>query len=86
MVGSDFGASSTNGLNPPCVNNLGWWGLCNGVGNVFGTFWPANTNRSLLNATAYLTIVVEHANSFMAIIYPSFNSYIQHDGASCHKA
>jgi len=39
-----------------------------------------------LNATAYLSIVSDHVNPFIATMYPSSDGYIQQDNASCHKA
>jgi len=39
-----------------------------------------------LNATAYLSIVSEHVQPFMATMYPSSDGYFQQDNAPCHKA
>jgi len=39
-----------------------------------------------LNATAYLSIVSDHAHPFMATMYPSSDCYFQQNNAPCHKA
>ncbi len=39
-----------------------------------------------LNATTYLSIVVDHVHPFMTTVYPSSDGYFQQDNASCHKA
>jgi len=38
-----------------------------------------------LNATAYLNIVSDHVNLFMATMYPC-SGYFQQDNAPCYKA
>ncbi len=43
MAGSEFGVK--NGSILPCLNGSGWWGWCNGVGDIFlAHFGPLNTN------------------------------------------
>lgn len=37
------------------------------------------------HATAYLSIVADHADPSMATIYPSSNAFFQHDNAPNHK-
>ncbi len=39
-----------------------------------------------LNATTYLSIVIDHVHSFMTTVYPSSDGYFQQDNAPCHKA
>ncbi len=39
-----------------------------------------------LNATAYLSIIVDHVHPFMTTVYPSSDSFFQQDNAPCHKA
>ncbi len=39
-----------------------------------------------LNATAYLSIVVDHVHPFMTTVYPSSDVYFQQDNAPWHKA
>ncbi len=38
------------------------------------------------NATAYLSIVVDHVLPFMTTVYSSSDEYFQQDNAPCHKA
>ncbi len=39
-----------------------------------------------LNATAYLSIVVDHVHTFKTTVYPSSDGYFQQENAPCHKA
>ncbi len=39
-----------------------------------------------LNATSYLSIVVDHVHPFMTTVSPSPDDYFQQDNAPCHKA
>jgi len=71
----------------PCYHCSGccWW--CNGVGNVFlAHFCPVEPIGLCLNATAYLSIVSDHVQPFIATMYRSSDGYFQQDNALCHKA
>jgi len=58
----------------PCYHCAGWWWWCNGVG---GCFLDLMSIGHRLNATAYLSIVSDHAHLFMATMYPSSDGYFQ---------
>ncbi len=50
------------------------------------TLGPLVPIEHRLNATAYLSIVVDHVHPFMTTVYPSSDDYFQQDNAPCHKA
>ncbi len=49
------------------------------------TLGPLVPIEHRLNATAYLSIVVDHVHPFMTTVYPSSDDYFQQDNAPCHK-
>ncbi len=49
------------------------------------TLCPLVPIEHRLNATAYLSIVVDHVHPFMTTVYPSSDGYFQQDNAPCHK-
>ncbi len=50
------------------------------------TLGPLVPIEHSLNATAYLSIVVDHVHPFLTTVYLSSDGYFQQDNASCHKA
>ncbi len=50
------------------------------------TLGPLVPIEHCLNATVYLSIVVDHVHPFTTTVYPSSDGYFQQDNTSCHKA
>jgi len=70
----------------PCYHCAGWW-WCNAVRDVFlAHFRPLVPIGHCLNATAYLSIVYDHAHPFIATMYPYSDGHFQQDNAPCDKA
>jgi len=84
MVESEFGVNRMRSCLVTTVQAGG------GVVMVWGMFsWhtlPLVPFGHSLNATAYLSIVSDHVNPFMATMYPSSDGYFQQDNEPCHNA
>ncbi len=74
MVGSEFGVKNMISMDPSClvstVQAAGGGIMVSGIfsWHIFGPLVPIE-NR--LNATAYLSIVVDHVHPFMTTVYPA---------------
>ena len=64
-----------------CGGGLMVWGMFS-----LHTLGPLIPIKNCLNATDYLSIVVDHVHPFMATMYRSSNGYFQQDNAPFHKA
>ena len=88
VVGLEFGASQHETMDPTwLVSTVQACWRCNGCGGMFSwhTLDPLIPVYHCLNATAYLSIVADHVNPFMATMYPSSNNYFQHDKSPKQK-
>ncbi len=85
MVGSEFVIKNMKAWIVSTVQ-AGGGGLMVWVIFSWLTLGPLVPIVHRLNATAYLSIVVDHVHPFMTSVYPSYDGYFQQDNAPCHKA